>query len=63
MQKMALNVQEVSQMLGVGTNAAYDLFKREDFPSIRVGKRIVVPVEGLQEWLRTQSQKSDSCGV
>lgn len=44
-------VRELAKVLGIGVNHALELTRRDDFPSARLGKIIVVPVDGLKEWL------------
>ena len=44
-------VDEVRQMLGIGKNEAYRLVHDQSFPSIRIGNRIVIPVEPFHNWL------------
>jgi hypothetical protein len=34
---------EVSKLLGIGRNQAYEGARRGDFPTIRIGKRLVAP--------------------
>ena len=53
----AFNVKQLSQYLGIGMNTAYTLVKQKDFPSITIGKRIIVPKEQLDEWLKVNSKK------
>jgi excisionase family DNA binding protein len=50
-------VSEVAEMLGISKVLAYDLTKREDFPSINVGRRIVVPKTAFEAWLNAASNK------
>jgi len=38
-------------MLGINVVKAYTLARREDFPSIRIGRRIVVPKDAFHRWL------------
>lgn len=52
MEKLAYSVLEMQKALGIGRNAAYQLVSRADFPTVHVGKRIVIPVEALKEWLK-----------
>lgn len=55
--KATLNVKELSKYLGVGLNTAYELVRQSDFPAIRVGeKRIIIPVEQLDEWLKVNAK-------
>lgn len=44
-------VRELAKTLGIGVNLALELTRREDFPSAKLGRNIVVPVDGLKEWL------------
>lgn len=37
---LILNVQEVSNFLGLGLSQVYELVKRIDFPAFKVGSRI-----------------------
>ena len=60
MEKLTISPDGLAKTLGIGRNAAYELCNRADFPSIRIGKRFIIPVDGLREWLQTQSQKQDA---
>lgn len=46
-----LTVAEAAQELGIGRNAAYEAAKSGQLPSIRIGKRILVPRAALQRML------------
>lgn len=46
-----LNAKEVMQMLKISRSTVYALLKRDDFPSARIGKRILVPETALREWV------------
>ena len=39
------------QYLGLGRNAAYDAVKRGDIPTIRIGRKIRVPVVAAERML------------
>lgn len=47
---MFLTVEDVAKVMGIGKPNAYELFKRQDFPSIRVGRRLVVAREAFLRW-------------
>ena len=49
--KLALSVAEMAETLGISRTTAYELVNREDFPSMRIGQRIIVPVDALDRWL------------
>lgn len=56
-QSLTLKIEEVAQLLGVGRGTAYNLAKRPDFPSIRVGARLIVPKHLFFEWLEKNAAK------
>ena len=62
--KLAYSVPEMAAALGVGRNVAYVLVQRADFPAIRIGeRRVVVPIEGLNTWLKKQAHREDVSGI
>ena len=52
MEKLAISVQQLSEAMGISLPNAYLLTKRADFPVIRVGTRILIPIEPFKEWLK-----------
>ena len=50
-----LNAQLVFRTLGVSTSSAYELLHEDDFPSLRVGSRLVVPKEQFRLWVERQT--------
>ena len=56
--KLAYSVPEMAEALSIGTTKAYALVKRDDFPKVKVGERIIVPISGLQRWLDKESAKA-----
>ena len=55
--KLTVNVGELARMLGIGRNQAYALCKTQGFPAVQIGKRILIPVEGLREWLKEKGME------
>lgn len=55
--KLTYTVPEMAQALGLGRNTAYDLVNRADFPAIRVGGKILVPIEALHNWLNREASQ------
>lgn len=49
--RMTMNVHELAQALGISLPKAYELTKQDGFPVIRVGKRLIIPIDALQAWL------------
>jgi len=54
-QKYTLTVREFAQRLGVSMPTAYQLCNRADFPLLRIGRRMLIPVERLEEWIRAHA--------
>ncbi|MCM1327587.1 MAG: excisionase family DNA-binding protein [Bacteroidales bacterium] len=51
MEKATMSVQELSAQMGISLPKAYELVKTPGFPTIRVGTRILIPIEAYREWL------------
>jgi excisionase family DNA binding protein len=60
MEKLALNVKETAEVLGISLTKCYALVRRRDFPSIQVGSRWLVPADALKAWLMEQAQEKGS---
>lgn len=71
---LILNVQEVSNFLGLGLSQVYELVKRIDFPAFKVGsrdfphtvsgQRVYIDKGKFLSWLdaQTQMEKRDHYG-
>ena len=46
-----LNAQTVAKVLGVSPSSGYELLREKDFPSLRIGNRIVVPKDEFIRWV------------
>lgn len=46
-----MNVKEVSAFLGIPQSTTYDLMHRADFPTLRVGARLLVSRANLLKWM------------
>ncbi len=44
-------VDEAARLLGIGRNQCYEALKRGDLPSIRLGKRLLIPRAALDRLL------------
>ena len=53
---LTLNQKDISAFLGISRSSTYKLFKREDFPIIRIGKRFLVPRDKFLQWAKEQLQ-------
>ena len=46
-----LNADTVAKVLGVSPSSGYELLHEKDFPSLKIGSRIVVPKERFIRWV------------
>ena len=53
--RLLLTVEEAASMLGLRRTTAYEAVRRCELPSIRIGRRLFVPVAALDHWLRHAS--------
>lgn len=58
--KLTISVPEAGQMLGVSRNKAYDLARQGIIPTIRLGRKLVVPRARFEAWLN--GEQSDVAG-
>lgn len=52
-----LNAELLAKVLGVGVSSAYELMHEKGFPSVRIGKRFIVPRDDLKRWMEEQVAK------
>ena len=57
---MILNVQEVSDFIGLSMSQTYDLIRRIDFPAFKIGNRIFVPRDKFLAWIDNQSAEKEA---
>jgi len=46
-----LTIEQTAALLGLGRTAAYEAARRGEFPTRRLGRRVIVPVPALLDWL------------
>ena len=51
--RITLSIEEVASLLGLGRTAAYEAARRGEIPNRRLGRRVVVQVPALREWLHS----------
>ena len=57
---LMLSVPEVAIVLGISRAAAYELTRSKDFPSLRIGTRIVVPKDKFINWINRKVEGRDA---
>lgn len=61
--RLTLSVREAAEILGISAELVYDRAKRDELPTVRVGRRVRVPVRPLlilvgmswEDWLAAES--------
>lgn len=49
--KATITVEEAAELLGLTRTVAYNAVKRGELPSLKIGRRVVVPVPKLKTML------------
>ena len=57
MERLTYTVEQAANRLGIGRNSAYEGVKTGDIPSIKIGKRILVPVAAFEKMLSEAGRK------
>jgi excisionase family DNA binding protein len=50
-ERLTYTVTEAARLLGISRNSAYEAARRGEIPTIRLGRRILVPVSRLDDLL------------
>lgn len=54
---LTCSVEEAAKILGVSRSMAYQLVRSEGFPTVKIGRRLLVSVKGLERWVEEQAKK------
>ena len=52
---LMLNAETLAKVLGVAPSSAYELMHEKDFPTLKVGNRLVIPKEDFIAWVRSHT--------
>ena len=45
-------IKDIQDIMGIGQNCAYKLVKIKGFPKIQIGKKILVPEDEFNNWIK-----------
>ena len=62
-EKLTLSVEEMGQRLGISRPLAYELIRKPGFPALRIGRRVVIPFDGLNRWIRENSGEAEAAAA
>lgn len=52
---LMLNAEKLAKVLGVAPSSAYELMHEKDFPTLKIGNRLVIPKEDFIAWVRSHT--------
>jgi excisionase family DNA binding protein len=58
-ERLTITVEEAGRLLGISRGSAYQAAREGTLPTIRLGRRLVVPVEGLKKMLEAAGDTSE----
>lgn len=58
-EKLTLTPGEAAKQLGISMPTMYQLCSKEGFPSVRLGRKIIIPLDGLKKWLGRQVNENE----
>ena len=47
-ERLTVTVEEAARMLGISRNSAFEAARRGDIPTLRIGRRLLVPKAALE---------------
>lgn len=58
-ERLTVNVEEAAEILGISRALAYSLVARQELPSLKLGRRVVVPRRALDRLLELEHPWDD----
>lgn len=55
---LTLNAPQIASVLGISRSCAYALLHRKDFPTIVIGRRLIVSKSKFIMWLESQDEET-----
>lgn len=56
--RLVYSVEEAASALGIGRSLAFELARRGELPTVRLGRRRVIPRHLLLDWLNSRFRAS-----
>lgn len=53
---LVLDADEIGKVLNISRSNAYALLHRQDFPTLMIGKRMLVPKDRFLKWIEDNTQ-------
>jgi excisionase family DNA binding protein len=55
MTRLTVSVPEAAKLLGLSRSSTYEAVRRGDLPSIRVGGRVLIPIQRLESLINDET--------
>ena len=62
-ERQAYTVTEAAETLGLSVDAVYEGVRRGEIPSVRIGRRIVIPRRRFEAWLNGRDAVVESSAM
>ncbi len=59
-EKLSYSLETAAEALNISRPTMLEVVNRSDFPAFRIGRRWVIPAEGLHRWLDEQTRQAQS---
>lgn len=59
-ERRTYTVDEAGELLGIGRNTAYEAARRGEIPTIKIGRRLLVPRAALERMLAGDDRTPDA---
>ena len=63
MQQDTITVKEAAKRLGIGINQAYSACERGQIPTVRFGRRWIIPKKAFENWLNFLTPEEQKQGA
>ena len=61
-ERLTITVEEAAEILGISRALAYSLVARQELPSLKLGRRVVIPRRALERLLELEPYAPTSGG-
>ena len=55
---LAVSIPEAAKLAGIGVNAMYDRVASGEIGSVSIGRRRIIPVKAIEDWLEREAARS-----
>ena len=58
--KLSYSLETAAEALNISKPTMLEIVNRADFPAFRIGRRWIIPIDGMQRWLEEQTRQAQS---